>query len=92
MENHDAYRRAKRNVERKIGFFIHLFVYVCINAVLISLNLAQHIGVPWSFGPLFGWGIGLFFHGMSVFLRTSGCAWKQRMIEREMARHMETTK
>lgn len=78
--------RAERNVERKIGFLIHLAVYIGVNSLLVSLNAMQHIGVPWSAGPLIGWGIGLFFHGLAVFVRTTGATWKQRMIEREIER------
>ena len=84
MQNYDAYSQAKRNVDKKIRFFIHLAIYLCVNAMLVSLNIAQHIDVPWSFGPVFGWGIGLFFHGVSVFFRTTDVGWKRRMIEREM--------
>ena len=84
MQNYDAYSQAKRNVDKKIRFFIHLAIYLCVNAMLVSLNIAQHIDVPWSFGPVVGWGIGLFFHGVSVFFRTTDAGWKRRMIEREM--------
>ena len=35
MENQEAYRRAKRRAEAKIGFYIHLAVYVGVNILLI---------------------------------------------------------
>ncbi|MGZ3159679.1 MAG: 2TM domain-containing protein [Burkholderiaceae bacterium] len=31
-----------------------------------------------------GWGIGLLFHGFSVFLRAPHSTWKQRMILNEL--------
>lgn len=82
-----TYRDAKRHVERKIGFYIHLGVYLAVNTGLILLNLTQTPGKIWSVWPLFGWGIGLLFHGLAVFLNTPGVAWKQRMIENELKKH-----
>lgn len=89
MQDNDLYLNATRNVERKIGFFIHLLVYLVVNSVLLTINYRQHIGVPWSFGPLFGWGIGLLVHGLSVFLHTAGAGWRQRMIAKELD-HLKT--
>ena len=86
MENREAYEKAKKRVEAKIGFYIHLAVYVGVNVVLIVINLTtlpRYLWFPW---PLFGWGIGLFFHGMSVFV-FSGKEFreaKERMIEKEI--------
>ena len=88
MENTAAYREAKRRAERKIGFYIHLTVFLAVNGGLILLNLLLAPGKVWAFWPLMGWGIGLFFHGVSVFLRASGCRWKQRMIENEVKKTM----
>jgi len=38
----------------------------------------------WFIWPLFGWGIGLLFHGLGVFVFTGEPAYKERMIEKEM--------
>ncbi|MGB6055316.1 MAG: 2TM domain-containing protein [Burkholderiaceae bacterium] len=84
MQNADRYRAAERHVERKLGFLIHLVVYVLVNAGLVTLNLLLQPQRPWSLGPLFGWGIGLLFHALAVFLHAPGAAWKQRLIEREL--------
>jgi hypothetical protein len=84
IANDPAYRDARRHVDRKIGFFIHLAVYLVVNAGLILLNMLQTPGKAWAIWPLFGWGIGLLFHGFAVFLNAPGAAWKQRMIEKEM--------
>ncbi|MFL9922976.1 2TM domain-containing protein [Herbaspirillum lusitanum] len=74
---------ATRRVERMIGFYRHLAIYLVINSALVILNL-RHPGAPfWSAGPLLGWGIGLLFHALSVFPRQP-TRWKQRMIEREL--------
>jgi hypothetical protein len=88
MENQEAYEKAKKTVEAKIGFYTHLAVYVGVNILLIIINLSASPEYLWFKWPLLGWGIGLFFHGMSIFvfsgrrLREA----KERMIEEEMKR------
>ena len=88
MENQETYQRAKRRTEAKIGFYIHLAVYVGVNILLIIINLSISPQYIWFKWPLLGWGIGLFFHGMSVFV-FSGKKLKEikeKMIEKEMKR------
>jgi hypothetical protein len=87
MEQSPAYRTARRQVERKIGFLIHFTVYVAVNAGLILFNLLVVPSKIWAFWPLFGWGIGLLFHGLAVFLHAPGAAWKERMIENELKKN-----
>ena len=86
MSNDEVYEHARRRVEAKIGFYIHLAVYVCVNALLIGIDLAFATDGMWFFWPLFGWGIGLVVHGLTVFMFTSGAKVKQRMIDREVDR------
>lgn len=87
MMEHIGYRDAKRHVERRLGFLIHLAVYTAVNAGLVFFNLSQRDAVLWSVWPLAGWGIGLLFHGAAVFLNAPGSTWKQRMIEKELEKH-----
>ena len=87
MEHTPAYRDAKRHVERKLGFYTHLAVYLTVNTGLVLFNLLVVPRHVWAFWPLLGWGIGLLFHGLAVFLATPGASWKQRMIERELNKH-----
>ncbi|MFO1198603.1 MAG: 2TM domain-containing protein [Burkholderiaceae bacterium] len=63
---HDAFdprRAARRAADRKLGFFIHLTVFVLVNAGLVVLNLATG-RFAWSAFPLLGWGLGLAIHGL----------------------------
>ena len=39
MGNQEAYEKAKKRVEAKIGFYIHLSVYVGVNILLVLINL-----------------------------------------------------
>ena len=88
MENQEAYEKAKKRVEAKVGFYIHLAVYVGVNLLLIVINVATSPQYLWFKWPLLGWGIGLFFHGMSIFV-FSGRKFKgikENMIQKEIKR------
>lgn len=84
MENQENYSKARKRVEEKIGFYIHLAVYAGVNLLLIIINLTTSTQVLWFKWPLMGWGIGLFFHALKVFAFTEGSSIKERMIEKEM--------
>ena len=86
MQKDEAYQKARKRVEAKIGFHIHLAVYVGVNILLMIINLTASPEYLWFKWPLFGWGIGVFFHGMSVFVFSGGKfrKIKDRMIEEEM--------
>jgi hypothetical protein len=92
MENQENYERASKRVAAKMSFFIHLTVYVVINLLLVVINLVTDPGHLWFFWPLFGWGIGLFFHGLSVFFFARLDGFKERMIEKEMTRMSSRTR
>ena len=84
MEKEETYQKAKKRVEAKIGFYIHLAVYVGVNILLIVINLITSSEYLWFKWPLIGWGIGLFFHALGVFVFSGGSAIKEQMIEKEM--------
>ena len=84
MRHDPAYRNARRHVERKIGFYIHLAAYLVVNTGLVLFNLLAVPGKIWAVWPLLGWGIGLLFHGLAIFLNAPGAAWKAHMIENEL--------
>lgn len=78
----ELYEEAKKRVEERKGFYSHLAAYVIVNATLILIwAFAGGGGYPWFFWVLGGWGIGLLFHflGVFVFPRTD-----QPAIQREM--------
>jgi hypothetical protein len=86
MEDQQAYEKARKRVEAKIAFYIHLTVYVGVNILLVIINLITSPQYLWFKWPLLGWGIGLFFHGLSTFVFVSGKFGriKERMIEEEI--------
>jgi hypothetical protein len=84
VENQEAYQKAKSRVEAKIGFYIHLAVYVGVNILLVVVNLLTSSQYLWFKWPLIGWGIGVIFHALGVFVFSGGSAIKEQMIQKEM--------
>lgn len=86
--NRDKYKRAKKQVEELKGFYIHLTVYLIINAfILVNIYLNTDEFWVWPhFIPLFGWGIGLAFHWAHVFGFNPlfGKNWEKRMVQKYM--------
>ncbi len=70
MSEDEIYEEAKRRVKAKREFFSHLSAYVAVNVLLIIIWAVTGAGFPWFLFPLCGWGIGLFFHFMNVFVFT----------------------
>jgi hypothetical protein len=77
------YEKAQRRVEDKIGFYIHLSVFVVANSFFIYLSLSQS-NYFWAKWTLLGWGIGVFSHGFKVFSKTGVSDWKRKLIEKEI--------
>ena len=67
MENKEAYKKAEKRVEEKIGFYIHLSIYIAVNILLIIINLFTSSHYLWFKWPLIGWGIGVFFHALGIY-------------------------
>ena len=84
MEDRDIYKKAAERAEAKIGFYTHLAVYVVVNLLLVVVNLWTSPDHYWFQWPLLGWGIGVFFHGLDVFILSGETGIKERMIEKEM--------
>jgi len=82
MSEEQIYEEAKKRVEQKKGFRTHAIVYAVINAFLALIWWLTGAGFPWFVFPLGGWGIGLLFHGLGVYV-LSGRQEDKRAIERE---------
>ena len=86
----DKLKRAKKQVEAIKGFYIHLAVYIVINAfILINIFIRSMSDGDtfWAlhsfFTPLF-WRIGLAFHASKVFGYNPlfGKKWEERQIKK----------
>ena len=92
MDDRESYEKASKRVAARISFFIHLAVYVGVNLLLLAINLLSDRDHLWFYWPLLGWGIGLLFHGLSVFFFGRVDNLRERMIEKEMSRMSSRTK
>ena len=84
MSEEELYREARKRVEEKKGFFMHLAVYICVNIFLVIIWAVTGDGFPWFVFPLGGWGIGILFHFLGVFVFTRQTGWEKREIEKEV--------
>ncbi|MDR1554072.1 MAG: 2TM domain-containing protein [Prevotellaceae bacterium] len=81
INNKEARARAERRVDALSGFYSHLLTYCLVNAGLFLINYLSSPHHLWFFYPLFGWGTGLLFHGLSICRRGLWCeAWRERKI------------
>ena len=90
MEENKRYEEAKQKVEAIKGFYIHLIVYILVNAVMFIINITTSPHYYWFIWPLIGWGLGLLGHAMSVFGLGGflGKEWEEKKI-RQIVEKME---
>ncbi len=88
-----AYERAEKKVKARVDFFRHLAAYLVVNGLIFFIwlftdGLKQGWRNPWFLWPLGGWGIGLLFHCLNVFVFESEAVarYTQRQIEKEMSK------
>lgn len=88
----ERYNLAYKRVKRIKGFYIHLLVYVVVNAFIIIANSnesipSNHLFWSWeNFSTALFWGIGLTTHGLSVFGRNMffSANWEEKKIQELM--------
>ena len=87
MSEEEIYRLARKRVEEKKGFFVHLVFYILVNIGLVIIwAFASGGGFPWFLFPLGGWGIGLIFHFLGAFVFNKETGWEMREVEKEAER------
>jgi len=79
-------RIARRRAGAKLGFYIHAAVFIVVNLALFTINGQVTPSYRWYIWPLGGWGIGLVFHGLSVYLLGAGSGLMERMVQAERRR------
>ena len=82
----DRYLRAKERVTELKGFYIHLFIYLCMVPVFIWLNF-RSTSFPWAIFPIAGWGIGIVGHASEAFRWNPFFSknWEERKIKEFMS-------
>jgi hypothetical protein len=81
----DIEAQARRRVGLKMGFYVHLTVYVLVNLGLFGIAGLNGRG-HWPLFPLLGWGLGLAIHGIVVLLKLRGEGLRERMVASEIER------
>lgn len=79
---------AQKRVQARLGFIVHLLMYLVMNAGLIVIWQLTGRGYPWFMWPALGWGIGIFAHATSLAIGP-GSVVERRAIEREVRRLRE---
>ncbi|MBU0701890.1 2TM domain-containing protein [bacterium] len=85
-----CYRNAVLKVEKKFSFYIHLTIYLLVNSFLFFINLFTSTGEWWFYWPLFGWGIGLFFHYINTVFSLNEWLWRWKI--KEVRKTLESQK
>jgi len=68
MTDEEIYKEAKKRVEEKKSFRSHFIIYLCVNALLVIIWAVTGAGFPWFVFPLGGWGIGVLFHFLNIYV------------------------
>ncbi len=69
MTEEEIYKKAKKRVKAKKGFFVHFGVYLATVALLFTINYItfHESRIWWAFIPSVAWGIGVVAHYIIVF-------------------------
>ena len=81
MTETENYQMARQHVRKLRDFWIHLAVFLAVNAGLSTLNLVKAPDKLWFHWVLMGWGAGLLLHGFLVFGGGVAKNWEARKIE-----------
>lgn len=69
LSEEEIYEEARKRVKAKRDFYQHLAVYVVVNIILVLVwRFAAGGGYPWFLWPLGGWGVGVLFNFLNVFV------------------------
>lgn len=82
MSEEEVYEVAKKRVKAKRDFYTHLGVYVVVNIMLVIIwAFPAGRGYPWFLWVIGGWGIGVLFNFLDVFVWQK--RWDKGAIEKE---------
>jgi hypothetical protein len=86
LSNEEIERLAHKRASAKLGWYIHLTVYVLVNLFLFLSSEVAFGQRRWSVYPMLGWGLGVALHGVSVFIMGKGSGFRERLVEKERER------
>mgnify|MGYP005666290875 CR=1 FL=1 len=83
----ENYRKAKKKVAAKKGFYSHLGSFLAVMVFLFLLNVVTFHGKWWFIFPFLGWGMSVMIHYFTVFglpFINNDEDWEEKAIRREM--------
>lgn len=86
----EARDQALHRARKLRSFYTHALIYALANSGLILINLLTGDGW-WFYWPLFGWGVGLGFHALTVFGQFGPFSsdWEERKAEAILRRERD---
>lgn len=75
-------------IRAKRGFWIHIVVYIVVNALLVVVWAVASGGYFWPVWPMLGWGIGVIGHYLTVFVGSAKIS--EERIDRELRQRSES--
>jgi len=79
-------RLARKRAGAKLGWYAHALLWLAVNLFLLAISDVGFGTRRWTPFPMFGWGLGLLLHGVSVFVLGNGSGLRERMVRRERER------
>lgn len=76
----------------RIGFYIHVAVFLLVNALLITINLRTTPENIWFYWPLMGWGLGIVLHAGLLLALPNRPASGQRRLAAELRSKPRTSR
>jgi hypothetical protein len=80
-----ALERAQKRAKELREFYGHVATYIVVNTLLVVIDVVDgsagtsFLGLNWAYWPIFGWGIAIVVHAVSVFLPLA--RWEQRKVQ-----------
>ncbi|GAB5399805.1 MAG: 2TM domain-containing protein [Aureisphaera sp.] len=89
----ERYLRAKKQVEKIKGFYMHLAIYLIFVFIFIWINF-RTTSFPWALFPIVGWGLGILGHAIDTYSINPflGKNWEQRKIKEIMDKEESSLK
>jgi hypothetical protein len=85
MNEEEIAKIAKRRVEERTGFRVHLAMFALVNTGLFITWWMTGSSYPWFIWPLIGWGAGLVAHALTYWFGPTSLR-GEKAIEREIQR------
>lgn len=81
-------RIAFKQAQRLRAYYLHLLMYLVINAGCIAINLFTNPDQLWFFGTLLFWGLGLLVHTLTIFVfdKYFTGEWELTQVEKHLGR------